>query len=184
MTEIAEDKALMQRITQGDKTAMRTLYDAHADALYRFIRTVGLEEAEASDILHDVMLEAWRRAERFEGRSSVRGWLFGMARFKAIDRIRRATRSPVSEPDETQPDESPDALAIVAASEDANRVRACIEKLSAAHKSAIHLAFYQELPYEEIAEIEGCPLGTVKTRIFSAKKLLKHCLSREDQNID
>ena len=63
------------------------------------------------------------------------------------------------------------------AASDAARVRECIGRLSDTHRSAIHLAFWRELPYGEIAEIEGVPVGTVKTRILHAKRLLMHCLA-------
>jgi RNA polymerase sigma-70 factor (ECF subfamily) len=84
----------------------------------------------------------------------------------------------LAEPDEALPDEAaPDPEAVAAAASDAARVRGCIQGLSEAHRSAIHLAFYQELPYGDIAEIEGVPVGTIKTRILHAKRLLMHCLA-------
>ena len=62
-------------------------------------------------------------------------------------------------------------------------MRECIARLSDTHRSAIHLAFYGELPYGEIAEIEGVPVGTIKTRILHAKRLLMHCLDRVQDRV-
>ncbi len=67
--------------------------------------------------------------------------------------------------------------AIVGA-ENAKFIRCCMEKLSDAHHQVVHLTFFEDLSYPEIAQILNCPLGTVKTRMFHAKQLLKKCLAR------
>jgi RNA polymerase sigma-70 factor (ECF subfamily) len=103
--------------------------------------------------------------------------MFGIARNKAVDRMRRGAREVPSEPDDSTPDDAPTPEAVVAAASDAERVRECMGRLSDTHRSAIHLAFWRELPYPEIAAIEGVPVGTVKTRILHAKRLLMHCLA-------
>ena len=102
--------------------------------------------------------------------------MFGIARNKAVDRMRRGAREVLAEPDDSLPDDAPNPEAVVVAASDAARVRECMGRLSDTHRSAIHLAFWRELPYGEIAEIEGVPVGTVKTRILHAKRLLMHCL--------
>ena len=76
------------------------------------------------------------------------------------------------------PDETPSALAVIEATSDAARLRACLEKLTAAQKSVVRLTFFEDLTYPEAAEVEGVPVGTVKTRIHHAKKLLMHCLTK------
>ncbi|MGF1553076.1 MAG: RNA polymerase sigma factor, partial [Paracoccaceae bacterium] len=96
----------------------------------------------------------------------------------AVDRIRGGARLSFVEAVPEPPDESPDAEAVIEAAEDAERVRACLAGLKAAQRAVVRLAFYEGLPYEEIAEIEAIPAGTVKTRIFHAKRALMHCLGR------
>ena len=103
--------------------------------------------------------------------------MFSIARNKAIDRNRKGARTVLDEPDVETPDEAPQPEEIVSSFQDAGRVRACIETLTPAHKSAIHLAFFEDLTYQEIAELEGRPVGTIKTRIMHAKKILLRCLS-------
>ena len=173
-----DDATHIQRIgAAGDKTAMKALYERHSDALYRFLRARLGDPFEASDVMQETFLEIWRAASRFEGRSAPRTWMFGIARNKAIDRMRRGSREVPSELDDSTPDDAPNPEAVVAAASDAARVRECMGRLSDTHRSAIHLAFWRELPYGEIAEIEGVPVGTVKTRILHAKRLLMHCLA-------
>lgn len=156
---------------------MKALYERHSEPLYRFLQSRLRDPFEAADVMQETFLEVWRSAARFEGRSSARTWLFGIGRNKAVDRMRRGSREVVTEPDDTLPDHAPDPEAVAVAASDAARLRACIGKLGDHHRSAIQLAFYQELPYAEIAVIEGVPVGTVKTRILHAKRLLMHCLT-------
>jgi RNA polymerase sigma-70 factor (ECF subfamily) len=172
-----DDSDLLRRVGAGDRTALKMLYERHSDALFGFLRVRLRDPFEAADIMQEVFLEIWRAAGRFEGRSAARTWIFGIARNKAADRVRRGARLVLTEPDHEAPDSAPDPEAVVAAASDAARVRDCIAKLSESHRSAIHLAFYQELGYAEIAEIEGVPVGTVKSRILHAKRLLMHCLA-------
>ncbi|MEL6204862.1 MAG: sigma-70 family RNA polymerase sigma factor [Pseudomonadota bacterium] len=170
------DAELLSLIAGGDKTAMRILYDRHQAALYRYIRTRLSDPHEAADALHDAMLDIWRRAASHDGRGEVRGWMFTIARNKAVDRVRRSGRMVPSEPDETTPDDAPNPEQAAIAASDTARVRKCLETLSAAHRTVLHLAFFQELSYPEIAEAEGLALGTVKTRVHHAKRLMAHCL--------
>ena len=173
-----DDADLLRRIGAGDRAALKALYERHSDALYKFLRYRLRDPFEAADVMQDVFLEIWRAAGRFEGRSAARTWMFGIARNRAVDRMRRGVREVTAhEPDTEIADEAPDPEAVVVAASDAARVRDCIARLSDTHRSAIHLAFYEELPYGEIAAIEGVPLGTIKTRILHAKRLLMHCLA-------
>jgi RNA polymerase sigma-70 factor (ECF subfamily) len=172
-----DDAALLRRVGAGDRAALKTLYERHSDALFHFIRSRLRDPFEAGDVMQEVFLEIWRAASRFEGRSAARTWIFGIARNKAVDRMRRGSRTVLAEPDEATPDESPNPEEAVEAASDAEKVRECIGRLSDTHRSAIHLAFYSELPYGEIADIEGVPVGTIKTRILHAKRLLLHCLA-------
>ena len=171
------DKTLIKRVSQGDKDAMHALYDRYAPGLRRFITRWIADENDASDVLHDTMIDVWRTAERFAGRSSVKSWMFSIARNKAIDRNRKGARTVLDEPDLEMPDDSPKPDEILSTFQDAARVRGCIDKLSAPQKAAIHLAFFEDLTYQEVADIEGCPVGTIKTRIMHAKKHLLRCLS-------
>ncbi|MEM1431227.1 MAG: RNA polymerase sigma factor [Pseudomonadota bacterium] len=173
-----DDKRLLSRIAAGDSPAMRVFYERHQSTLRGFLRTRGAAPDEAADVLHDAMLEVWRQAGRYRGASSVRTWLFTIARNKFVDRVRRGERlsfvEEVPETDEVEP--SPEA--ILAAAQDAARVRACLGGLKAAQRLVVRLAFFDGLSYDEISELEQIPAGTVKSRIFHAKQALLRCLGR------
>lgn len=157
---------------------MQAFYTLHHDGLFAFLRGRGADGQLAADCVQDAMLDVWRTAKRFGGRSSVKTWLYTIARNKLVDQQRKATRiSPVEEvPDVSDPAPNPEAVALAAS--DAERVRACLAKLKPDHLTVMRLAFFEDLTYDDISEIEGIPQGTVKTRIFHAKKLLMRCLGR------
>lgn len=172
------DTIRLQRVASGDMAAMREIYLSHSEAVQRFVRQRVHDEFAAADIVQDTMLIVWRRAAKFEQRSSVRSWILAIARNKAIDFIRKDARTILSEPDTETPDDSPNPEAVIEATQRSEHVRHCVGRLSERHRLIVHLAFFEELSYPDIAQIEGIAEGTVKTRIFHAKKLLMRCLSQ------
>ncbi|MDF0603665.1 RNA polymerase sigma factor [Psychromarinibacter sp. C21-152] len=167
----------LSQVAHGDKKALAALYRALEKPVYRFIHSRLNDPFESSDVLHDVFMEVWRSAARFEGRSKVQTWIFGIAYRKVIDLHRKRGRQDVTDDIPEQVDDSPDAETCVAAGQEAEHVRHCLETLKDDHRTAISLAFYEDMTYAEIAEVAGVPEGTVKTRVFHAKKLLMRCLS-------
>jgi RNA polymerase sigma-70 factor, ECF subfamily len=178
MAKSVGDDVLLARINAGDGAAMKLLYERHSDALHRFIRARLRDPFEAADVMQDVFLEIWRAAGRFEHRSAPRTWLFGIARRKAADRARREPWLVQAEVDAEMPDEAPGPEALAEAATDAARLRACIERLSDSHRSAISRAFFEGMIYLDIAALEGVPVSTIKTRILHAKRLLQHYLTQ------
>jgi RNA polymerase sigma-70 factor (ECF subfamily) len=174
----AAEAALLSRVAGGDVAAMRILYMTHADAVRRYVRSRVRDDAEAADIVHDTMLTVWRAAAGFEGRSSVLTWMLSMARNKIVDHLRKQSRMTLAPANEEVPDDDPDPEAVLAAAQDAARLRACLEELPERQRAAIHLAYYQEMTCAEIADVEAVAEGTVKSRIHHAKRLLMRCLSR------
>ena len=123
----ADHSFLLEQIAAGDKAAYTAFYRELEKPVFRFIRSKLNDQHEASDILHEVFMEVWRSAGKFEGRSSVKTWLFGIAYRKTMDAFRKKGRLDLmSEPPE-QADEGPDAAACLAASQEAAHVRACLE---------------------------------------------------------
>ena len=168
--------ALLTRVAEGDKQALAALYKALEQPVFRFIRSRLNDPFEAGDILHDVFMEVWRSASRFEGRSKVQTWIFGIAYRKVIDAHRKRGRTDLIGETPDAADDSPDAEACLASSEEAAHVRHCLDTLKDDHRAAVAMAFYDDMTYGEIAAVAGVPEGTIKTRIFHAKKLLLRCL--------
>jgi len=181
--ETSSDEMLIERIAQGDQLAMRTLFGRHRVALYRWLLRLVRDEALAEDLLSDVFLDVWRQAGRFQARSSVSTWLLAIARFKALS-ARRVRKD--AELDETieatvaDPSDNPEIM-LQKKNRDA-LVREALNSLSLDHKEIIDLVYYHEKSVDECAQILGVPSGTVKTRMFYARKALAELL--KSQGID
>ncbi len=169
---------LLDRIAQGERSALERLYRDHHGHIHAFILQRIPDPLEAAEILNDVMLTLWQQAHRFAGRSRGMTWILGIAHHKCLDARRRHARGPqqtaLAENDPGEDDAT--ACQALAALDDAALLRYCLERLSEAHRMVIHLAFYHDLGYSDIAAIEGCPEGTVKSRMLYAKRALKRCL--------
>jgi len=171
------DLHLVRKISKGDQSAMKQVYELHSGPLFHFVKGWLADPHEASDIVHETMLEVWRKANRFQGRSSLKSWIFSIARNKSIDRNRKSSRMSYTDDVPEMIDNDITPIEALELSQDAELLKGCISRLSETHRRVIHLAFYQDLSYKEISEIEGCPIGTVKTRILHAKKLLMRDLA-------
>lgn len=175
---MAGDRELLQRISTGDRDAMRVFYEGHHAGLSGFVRARGVDRSAVPDIVQDTMLEVWRSAGRYRGEAAAKTWLFSIARNKIVDRTRKNARLSTVEDVPEKVDDAPGPEALAIASGEAVRLRACLDGLKPAHLSVIRLAFYEDLTYVEISRIEGVPAGTVKTRVFHAKQLLLRCLGK------
>lgn len=175
----ADEAMLLAGIARGREQDLTEFYRRYHGRVYAFLlRKLG-DAAEAAEAANEVMMDVWRGAARFEGRSRPLTWVLGIAQHKAMDQMRRRrpdTASGEALDAEHLEDTGPAALDLVAREEDAARVRHCVERLSEAHRAVVHLAFFEDLGYAEIAAILDCPEGTVKTRMFHAKQGLKRCL--------
>lgn len=174
-----KDLILMSRIAAGDKLAMKEVYELYASNLSNFVKNWLYDPTHAADLVHETMLDVWRNAKKFEGRSTLKSWIFSIARNKSIDSNRRNSRM-------TYTDEVPEVAEETLSQEDhmfgiqnAKYLAQAMNELSESHKRVLHLAFFDDLKYEEIAMIENCPVGTVKTRIMHAKKKLLYLVKKQ-----
>lgn len=174
-----EEKDLLKRIAQGSGEALEIFYNTFEQSVYSFALSRLHNKFEAAECLNEVMMEVWKGAHRFEGRSKVKNWLLGITNFKVIDRLRkRGRQAGDSLEDSTLVDDGCTVADAIAGLEDAKQVRKCIEQLSDSHRQVVQLTFFEGLSYPEIAEIVECSQGTIKPRMFHAKQKLKHCLAR------
>ena len=171
---------LLGLIGQADEAAFRELYRAFSRRLYAYVlRQLG-EPAQAEEIVADTLYEVWRQPARFRGDSQFSTWLIGIARNKVLMAFR--SRKPDEKHDdiadvaETLATEDSSAFDILAQQQRHEGVRHCMDRLSDEHRECIHLVFYEGLSVAEVASVQACPEGTVKTRLFHARAKLKNCL--------
>jgi RNA polymerase sigma-70 factor, ECF subfamily len=171
------DDMLLQSIADGDRTAMHTLYARHNVRVYRFILRIVRDTTIAEDLVSQVFLDVWRTARQFEGRSQVSTWLLSIARFKALTALRQRRFEDLDQ-DEVREiaDNSDTPETSLERATTCAILRACVAKLSPAHREIINLVYYHEMSVEEVGQIIGIPQSTVKTRMFYARKQLADLL--------
>jgi RNA polymerase sigma-70 factor (ECF subfamily) len=171
--ECSSDEILVERIAAGDKLAMQVLFARHRTNIYRWLYRFLGNETWAEDLLSDVFFDVWQQAGRFEGRSAVTTWLLSIARFKALSARRRRADAPLDETIETTVADSADDPEMVLQKKSRSElVRQALTTLSPDHREIIDLVYYHERSIEDCALILGIPAGTVKTRMFYARKKL------------
>ncbi|MEE7459811.1 RNA polymerase subunit sigma [Methylorubrum populi] len=171
------DEDLIRRIAGGDRVAMQGLYARHSTTVFRFLVRMVRDPSRAEDLMSDVFFDVWQQAGRFEGRSSVTTWMLTIARFKALSTLRRRSHEEL-EPEmaEAIEDEADTPEIALQKANKAEAMRRCLEALSLEHRTVIDLVYYHELGVEEVAQVLDIPAGTVKTRLFHARKRLSDLL--------
>ena len=167
------DLDLLAKVRGGDREAFERLYKLYHPRLTRFLWTLIRRPTLVEEVLDDTMMVIWNRPDSFHGASKLSTWLFAIAYRKAMRGLRKqddavedleADRriSPEAGPDETS---------------SRSRVRkllsGAIAELSPSHRAVVDLTYFHELGYREIAVILECPVDTVKTRMFHARRHLK-----------
>jgi RNA polymerase sigma-70 factor (ECF subfamily) len=177
------DEVLIARIAGGDRLAMQVLFARHHVRMYRFVLRLMRNEATAEDLISEVVLDVWRQAGKFEGRSAVSTWMLSIARFKALSALRRKPEAELDEETaESIEDDADDPETALAKKDKGALLRKCLSALSNEHREIIDLVYYHEKSVEEVAGIVGIPAATVKTRMFYARKKLSELL--KEQGID
>src|SRR5947207_2024392 len=152
------DEMLLEGIAKGGRTAMHTLYARHNVRIYRFILRIVRDGTMAEDLVSQVFLDVWRTARQFEGRSQVSTWLLSIARFKALTALRQRRHEDIDQEDVRQiADEADTPEASLDRSNTSAILRACVARLSPAHREIINLVYYHEKSVEEAGEIIGIP---------------------------
>jgi RNA polymerase sigma-70 factor (ECF subfamily) len=178
MADTRQDLSLMQRLAAGDQQALRVLYMKYQLPVHRFIVRITNNAGVAEELANEVFLEVWRNAGAFQALSAPYTWILSIARNKAFGALRRRREFPLGEGQEDEtPDEAFDPEALLVISDKAEVLGRCIAALSPEHRSIIDLVYYHELSVAETSEVTGLPEGTVKTRLFNARKKLSHLLA-------
>ena len=177
--QATSDDMLLESIADGNQTSMHILYCRHNVRVYRFILRIVRDATTAEDLVSQVFLDVWRTAGQFQGRSQVSTWLLSIARFKALTAMRQRRFEDIDQEDVRQIADGCDTPETSLDRSNTSAIlRACVAKLSPAHREIINLVYYHEKSVEEAGEIIGIPQATVKTRMFYARKQLADLLKR------
>ncbi|WP_249341337.1 MULTISPECIES: sigma-70 family RNA polymerase sigma factor [unclassified Sphingomonas] len=180
MTDSARARLVdaLARVAQGDRDALRCVYDSTSAKLFGVCLRISRDRETAEDILQEVYLKIWSRAGRFDAqRASPITWLCTIARNTAIDRRRAAGAIflPVEEA-ACVADDSASAIELIEGAEERARIFHCLDALDQQKGGAIRAAFFDGLTYPQLAERMAVPLGTMKSWIRRGLAQLRQCL--------
>ena len=161
---VTDDGRLLQRVRQGDQSAMAEIFDRYGRAVYSVALRILKDTGHAEDVMQEIFLQIWRNSDSFvQGRGSLGAWLVVVARNRSIDLLRR--RKPVDSVDDVILASSGNLASEVEHHAMMEKVQKVLKDLPAEQQRSMELAFFEGLSHSEIAEKTGDPLGTVKTRI-------------------
>jgi len=165
------DALLLVRCQLGERAAYDELVRAHAGALMRHVRRIA-GAAAADDLTQEVWLRAFRGIARLREGVRLKPWLFGIAHHVVMDHFRLRYAAPVAdEAGDIAAEEPQDREALLAALETQ------LAALPPIERETLTLFYLEELPLADIAAIQAVPLGTVKSRLFRARALLRRALA-------
>ena len=187
--------ACMERLARGDEAALEELYDRWSGPLLSFLYGMCRDRALAEDLLQGVFLRVWRAAPRYVPSAKFSTWLFQIARNHWLNEREKKLRrvQPYSLDEERRgadghpdggsraqqvPDEGPSPVERLLHGELGGHIREAVERLPEKLRSVWMLGGVQGLPYREVAEVLGIPVGTVKSRMFQAVRSLRVDLAR------
>ncbi|MDO6591908.1 MULTISPECIES: sigma-70 family RNA polymerase sigma factor [Rhodobacterales] len=157
-----------------DRDAFALLFDHFAPRLKGFIMRTGTGSGQAEEIVQDVMLTVWRKADQFDPeRAQVSAWVYQITRNRQIDVIRKENK-PLPEELGEDPSAEPDASQILAVEQEAGQLKGALARLKPDQREMIEKAYLGELTHQEISTQTGLPLGTIKSRIRLGLEKLRH----------
>lgn len=190
--EETADDVLVSRSQSGDMKAYDTLVMRHRNRIFSMIRNMTHHEADAWDLTQDVFIKAWNALGNFEAKAKFSTWLYRIAHNVVYDWNRRKKHDLAGElNDEILENHriDPSAIAIphvggspddqMAMSELKTKIEAALAKISPEHREIVILKDVQGLAYKEIADVMGCTIGTVMSRLFYARQKLQTLLKDE-----
>jgi RNA polymerase sigma factor (sigma-70 family) len=171
------DARLIARVADGELRAFEELYRIYHPRLTRFLANMLRRRQLVEEVLNDCMMVVWKRAESYNGASKVSTWIFAIAYRKALKASRR-----LDEPMEdklAEARESPDAgpEQQLGRRQVQTALLSAMDQLSADHRAVVDLTYFHDIGYREIADIMTCPVDTVKTRMFHARRRLRGLLA-------
>lgn len=175
--DAAADAMLAARLRARDRHAFERFYRASHPRLWRFLSNLLRRPHLVEEVLNDTMMVVWNRIDTFAGQSRLSTWTFGIAYRQAMNALRRLDEPVEDNPDTALADQADGPEQAVGRRHVGRALADAVATLSPAHRAVVELTYQQEFGYREIAEILDCPVDTVKTRMFHARRQLRRALT-------
>ncbi|MEM9555611.1 MAG: sigma-70 family RNA polymerase sigma factor [Acidobacteriota bacterium] len=172
--DLTSDLDLLRAVADGDRQAFERLYHRYARRLFGYLLRWLSSPEQVEEVIDDTMFVVWQQASRFELRSRVSTWIFGIAYRQAMTALRghreHTDLEQVAEPAGLDVDLRRRELRL--------SLDKALNSLSADHRTVLELTYFEEFSCREIADVVGCSVNTVKTRMFYARRHLRRILPR------
>lgn len=169
---------MVRRCQDGERAAFEELFEIYQPRLKYFLRRLDTGDANIDDTLQDIWLTVFKKIHKLKDVQSFAVWLYRIARNEVYDGFRRKDRF-VTLPQEDEIPVSGSAEPVFDTS-DTEKLHRALNSLRPYHREVLTLCFIEEMSYQSIADVVGCSIGTVRSRIFYAKKSLRQ--EMESQN--
>lgn len=179
-----EWSALVHSIAAGDELALHALYERANRVVFTLVMRITANRETAEELTVDVLHDVWRHASRYDAESgTVLAWIMNQARSRAIDRLRFESRKKRSQGGDPEPlgEAAADPRDVLEVSDQRASLQAALAALTPSERQAIEATFFAGLTHAEAAARLNQPLGTVKTRIRSGLRKLRHVLTAEGE---
>lgn len=173
------DKKLYERFLQDDRDAFEQLVLKYKDNLIYFLQRYVRDIDQSEDIAQEVFAFIYVYKEKYNFQASFKTYLFTIARNKAVDYIRKHHKIIVMEQMPEEHSDEEELLKKVLKDEDSRLLHTAIKKMKAEYQTAIYLIDFEQLSYQETADIMGKTTSQIKILIFRARKMLKNLLVKE-----
>lgn len=173
-----EEIKLVQRLKAGDKTAFDALYEKYKNILLRMAYLVSGQMSEAEDIVQETFVKCYLHIGELKRDEGFKSWLFQILYRTAYRQIKKHKREILREDIGIQADATDGITSLdrIIRTETERQVSNAVKKLDFKHRTVVVMFYYNEMSTKEIAEVLGCTEGTVKSRLFHARKKLKRSL--------
>ena len=178
-----DEVSLIDQVSSGDIAAFETLWRSYYPRLKRFAEQITRRPHLVEEIVNDTMLVVWFKANTFNLRSKVSTWIIGIALRKSLKALERADDAIAFDPDAVASPAESGPEGQLLRQELRTRLIHALASLSPEHRAVIELTFFEGRTYREIAAITGCPVNTVKTRMFYARRALKASLADRGEEV-
>lgn len=177
-----DEEQLVALLIRRDQGAFVRIYREHAPLITRVLARMGVGQQDTEDLLQTTFTEAMSGVARFEGRSTIRGWLLGVALNQARNHIRGRVQARASAPQLASHGaaESPSAEEMLSGAQQLDRLQRALDRLPAIQREALVLCELGDLPAREVSSLLGVPAGTVWRRVHDAKASLRKALLEGD----
>lgn len=181
-SEADTDEQLLARVGDGDERALAALYARYGSIVFGFVLARVSDRGVAEEVSGDVWLGCWRSARAFRGDSRVLTWLLGIAKRQVYVHTRRKQlpQVPLDEEAYALPTNDPNPAELIISAAATRALLDSFDALPAELMEVVRLAWVHELSYDDIASVVGVPVGTVKSRISRARRVLQEVLRRQN----